>query len=157
MPIREDQLNGRIATLLQRMAPRWNVYGEDKGAFKGNERQPDILIIQPGAQPVVIENEYLPARYVESETRARLGENLDAAVVHATGRINASIALRTPELLKHLEGLDEVDQALTQGIELEYALFTGQSETEATRFPKTGFIRGNIRDLAAFAEYAAVP
>ena len=57
MPIREDQLNGRIATLLGHMAPRWNVYGEDKGAFQGNQRRPDILIIQQGAQPVVIENE----------------------------------------------------------------------------------------------------
>ena len=50
-----------------------------------------------------------------------------------------------------------MDDLLNQGIELEYALFSGLSEVDFTRFPKTGFIRGNIRDLAAFAEYAAVP
>ena len=75
MAILESQLNGRIATLLGRMAPRWNVRGENKGAFQGSQRQPDILITQTGAQPVVIENEYLPANTVEVEARERLGES----------------------------------------------------------------------------------
>ena len=44
MPI-ENLLNGRIATLLARMSSQWQVHGEDKGAFKGNQRQPDILVI----------------------------------------------------------------------------------------------------------------
>ena len=76
MAILESQLNGRIATLLGRMAPRWRVRGENKGAFQGNQKQPDILITQTGAQPVVIENEYLPANTVEVEARERLGESL---------------------------------------------------------------------------------
>ena len=50
MPILESQLNGRIATLLGRMAPEWNARGENKGAFQGNQKQPDILITQTGAQ-----------------------------------------------------------------------------------------------------------
>ena len=157
MPIIEYQLNGRIATLLGRMAPRWKVYGEEKGAFRGNRRQPDILIVQPGAQPVVIENEYLPANTVEAEARGRLGESLDADVVRASGHINAAIALRSPTILNDCPGLDKVDNLLKQGIELEYALLTGQSGVDFTRFPKTGYIRGNIRNLAAFVEYAAVP
>ena len=139
------------------MAPRWNVFGEDKGAFQGNQKQPDILIVQQGAQPVVIENEYLPANDVEEEALGRLGESLDASVVHATGRINAVVALKSPTALNDCPNLDEVDDLLSQGIELEYALFTGQNPVDFARFPKTGFIRGNIRDLAAFAEYAAVP
>ena len=101
MAIREDQLNGRIATLLGRMAPRWTVRGENKGAFKGNQKQPDILIVQQGAQPVVIENEYLPANSVELEARERLGESLDASVVNATGRINAVVALMSPNALNN--------------------------------------------------------
>ncbi len=157
MSIIEDQLNGRIATLLGRMAPRWRVYGEDRGAFRGSQRRPDILVIQPGAQPVVIENEYLPANTVEVEARGRLGEFLAADVVQASGRINAAIALRSPPALRRCSGLDEVDELLSQGIELEYALLTGQGGVDFTRFPKTGYIRGNIRDLAAFAEYAAIP
>ena len=46
---------------------------------------------------------------------------------------------------------------LTSGITLEYALFTGSSAADCTRFPNSGFIPGAIRDLAAFAMYAAIP
>ena len=110
MAILESQLNGRIATLLGRMAPRWNVRGENKGAFQGNQKQPDILITQTGAQPVVIENEYLPANTVEVEAWDRLGESLDASVVQASGRVNTVVALRSPTDLRECAGLDEVDR-----------------------------------------------
>ena len=157
MAILESQLNGRIATLLGRMAPRWNVRGENRGAFQGNQKQPDILITQTGAQPVVIENEYLPANTVEVEAWDRLGESLDASVVQAPGRITAAVALRSPTKLHDCPGLDEVDRVLKQGVTLEYALLTGSSDVGYTRFPKTGFIRGSIRDLASFIAYASTP
>ena len=157
MPTLESQLNGRIATLLGRIAPRWDVFGENRGAFQGSQRQPDILVVQPGAQPVVIENEYLPAHTVEAEARDRLGESLDAAVVQASGRINAAVALRSPAKLHDCVDLDQVDETLSQGITLEYALLTGSSGVDFTRFPKSGFIPGSIRDLASFVLYAATP
>ena len=51
-----------------------------------------------------------------------------------------------------------MDAMLTKGvIALEYALFTGPSAADASRFPKSGFISGNIRDLASFAMNAATP
>ncbi len=54
-------------------------------------------------------------------------------------------------------GLDDVDAMLRRGVTLEYALFTGQSDIDFTRFPKSGFIKGRIKDLAAFLAYAATP
>ena len=157
MAILENQLNGRIATLMGRVARRWRVHGENKGAFQGSQKQPDILIVQPGAQPVVIENEYLPANTVEVEARDRLGESLDATVIQASGRINAAVALRSPVELRECAGLDDVDAMLERGVTLEYALLAGPGGVDYTRFPKSGFIRGSIRDLAAFVEYAATP
>ena len=139
------------------MAPHWNARGENKGAFQGNQKQPDILITQIGAQPVVIENEYLPANTVEVEALDRLGEKLDAGVVQASGQVNAAIALRSPVELRDCAGLDDVDSLLEQGVTLEYALLAGPSDIDATRFPKSGFIKGSIRDLAAFVEYASTP
>ena len=53
MPINETQLNGRIATLLDRMNARWSAYGETHGAFEGNQRQPDILVHQQGGRLVI--------------------------------------------------------------------------------------------------------
>ena len=85
MPILEPQLNGRIATLLDRMTPRWTALGENKGAFLGSQRQPDILIVQTRAHPVAIENEYAPAATVEADALQRLGEQLDPKVVLRIG------------------------------------------------------------------------
>ena len=156
MPI-ESQLNGRIATLLDRMNPRWTALGENKGAFQGSQKQPDLLIVQQGGQPVVIENEYVPARNVEAESLARLGETLNSDVVGSSGEINAVIALKSPLDLRNAVGADDVDALLHSGITLEYALFTGTDAESYARFPQRGFIAGNLRDLAAFVEQAAVP
>ena len=157
MPILEPQLNGRIATLLDRMTPRWTALGENKGAFLGSQRQPDILIVQDRAHPVVIENEYAPAATVEADALLRLGEHLDSDIVSGSGRVEAAIALRSPVDLHDCVGADDVDAMLTRGIALEYALFFGSSAADASRFPKSGFISGNIRDLASFAMNAATP
>ena len=156
MPI-ETQLNGRIATLLDRMNPRWTALGENKGAFQGNQKQPDMLIVQQGGQPVVIENEYVPARNVEAESLERLGETLNSDVVGSSGEINAVIALKSPLELRNAVGADDVDTLLHGGIALEYALFTGTGAESYARFPQRGFISGNLRDLAAFVGYAAIP
>ena len=156
MPI-ESQLNGRIATLLDRMNPRWTALGENKGAFQGSQKQPDLLIVQQGGQPVVIENEYVPARNVEAESLERLGETLDTDVVGSSGAVNAVIALKSPLELRSAVGADDVDALLHGGVALEYALLTGSNAESYARFPQRGFIPGNLRDLAAFVEQAAVP
>ena len=150
MPINEDQLNGRIATLLGRMTPRWNVRGENWGAFQGSNKRPDVLVTQTGAQPVVIENEYLPANTVEDDAKERLGESLDAEVVQASGRINAAVALRSPADLRDCVGLDEVDATLRRGVTLEYALFMGRSIVDATRFPILVYIQHRKRTAALY-------
>ena len=142
MPILEQQLNGRIATLLGRMSPHWTALGENKGAFQDSQRQPDILVIQQGGQPVVIENEYLPAHTVEGEALQRLGEMLDAGVVGAAGRIDAAIALRSPQELRSCVGLDEVDELLSGAVTLEYALLSGEQPPDVTRFPRTRLHQG---------------
>ncbi len=131
--------------------------GETKGAFQGSQKQPDILIVQPSAQPVVIENEYSPAGTVEGEALHRLGERLAPGIESASGRVEAAIALRSPIDLRDCAGADQVDVLLTEGVTLEYALFAGPTAADVSRFPTSGFISGNIRDLAVFAMNAATP
>ncbi len=157
MPIIENQLNGRIATLLGNLDRRWTARGENTGAFAGTTATPDILITQQRAPPLVIENEYLPAYTVESEAAARLGATLDYAVISASGEVNSVIALRSPTDLRECDTLDQVDELLRGNIRLEYALLTGADSESYERFPEAGFIPGTLRDLAAFVEQAAVP
>ena len=157
MPIIENQLNGRIATLLGHLDQRWTARGENIGVLADPRAIPDILITQASAPPLVIENEYQPAAAVEAEARGRLGANLNAAAVNATGTVNSAIALRSPTELRDCDNLDEVDRLLRGNIRLEYALLAGADADSCARFPETGFIGGNLRDLAAFVEQAAIP
>jgi len=157
MPIIENQLNGRIATLLGNLDRRWTARGENTGAFAGTSATPDVLITQQGAPPLVIENEYMPAYTVESEAAARLGALLDYDVISASGEVNSVIALRSPTDLRECDTLDQVDELLRGGIRLEYALLAGVDSGRYERFPEVGFIPGDLRDLAAFVDQAAVP
>ena len=64
MPIREDQLNGRIATIIRECTPRsgWTITEETQGALASSARRPDILITRPEPEPpIVLENEYSAA------------------------------------------------------------------------------------------------
>ena len=98
-----------------------------------------------------------PAHTVEPEAISRLGENLDTDIVDTSGKINAVVALRSPLDLHNCRSHDQVDNLLSGGIQLEYALYTGTSHDKYNRFPQQGFIPGNLKDLAAFISYAAVP
>ena len=157
MPINETQLNGRIATLLDRMNVRWRVLAETRGAFAGSQGQPDMVVAPVGGRPVVIENEYMPARTLEPEAVGRLGEVLDTDISASAGNVNAVVALRSPLDLNRCSSHDEVDARLSGGVMLEYALYSGKSSDEYSRFPSQGFISGTLKDLAHFVSQASVP
>ena len=142
MPINETQLNGRIATLLDRMNVRWDVHAEMKGAFVSGQGQPDILVLPTGGRPVVIENEYLPARTLEDEAIARLGEELDEDVTGVDGEVNAVVALKSPRELRGIRGFDKLDEELRSKTRFEYCVFYGSGSADYSRFPRAVLFRG---------------
>ena len=156
----EQLVNGCLAGLLGRARPRSTIYPETR-CFVGNNRSPDIVVTADGRQPVVIENEWLPASSVEAEARSRLGEKIDPDVVaHAGGRVRSVVALRTPRTgLDHCDTTAELTEALREpGVLLEFALFAADSGRTGTRtrFPSAGFISGTVNDLAVFVDHAGV-
>lgn len=157
MVINETQLNGRVGTLLDRMNVRWTVHAEMKGAFVSGQGQPDILVLPRGGRPVVIENEYLPARTLEGEAIARLGEKLDEDVTGVDGEVNAVVALKSPRDLRRIRGFDRLDEELRSKTRFEYCVYNGSGPDSYSRFPESGFVSGNIRDLAGFITYASTP
>ena len=161
MAINETQLNGRVATLLDRMNVRWDVHAEMKGAFEGGQGQPDILVLPKGGSSgglaVVIENEYVPARTLEDEAIDRLGEKLDEDVTGEEGVVNAVVALKSPMELRRIRGFDRLDEELRSKTRFEYCVYNGSGRDDYSRFPESGFVSGNIRDLAGFITYASTP
>lgn len=156
----EQLVNGSLADLLTGMSARWRVFPETN-CFRDSAKCPDILLTTYGRQPVVVENEWLPARTVEAEARSRLGEALDSQKVQRSGIVRSAVALRTPLSLSTCQTPQEVSVALAVGAEgggakLEYALFSGASADAVERFPSSGWLSGTVTDLALFLDQAGV-
>ena len=56
MVIHEAELNTAMAEVLDGMRRAWTVEAEQTGGVLGSGR-PDIVVTEPGAAPVIIENE----------------------------------------------------------------------------------------------------
>ena len=156
MPIREDQLNGRIATIIRECVrgTHWVVAEENDGTLSTSNRRPDILITRPAPEPpIVIENEYNVAN-VESDCLNKLGETLRPELSGQT--INTVIGVLTPKELQDAANGDHAEALLRDGIALQYAAYIGTRD-DRTWFPKSGFITGNVRNLVEFVRPAAEP
>ena len=148
----EHTINVELARLLRTRHPRWRqgIGVEQTGVLQDAPGQrPDILIQHPGGLPVVIETEYMPARGVEQDARARLG-----ATVAATGEaIEQAVALRVP---LDLRGVNQAQ--LPQRVAataFDYCVLTEGAESPV-RWPESGWLAGGVDDLAGFIENTAL-
>ena len=148
----EHTLNDHLGPILQGMRRRWQVQAENLRTIRGGNEQLDILITEPGAAPLVIEHEPLPAQNVENEARNRLGLPLR----DHSNPIQAAIALRSPADLRQLPETQLAD-ALRACADFEYALYRGQRPADAERWPARGWLRGSLQDLALLAQQAMRP
>ena len=145
----EPSANNALGGLLQGMLSRSRVHSENTQAIAGHAGlQPDVLVITPGAAPVVVEAEFDPASNVETEAKDRLG--LEVA---SNGRvIEAVIALRYPEDVRQALDL----RAALKSARLSYCVFTEETSGES-RFPSSGWLEGSVEDLADMVRLVSVP
>ena len=145
----EPSANNALGGLLQGMLSRSRVHSENTQAIAGHAGlQPDVLVITPGAAPVVVEAEFDPASNVETEAKNRLG--LEVA---SNGRvIEAVIALRYPEDVRDAYDL----RAALKSARLSYCVFTEETDG-AGRFPASGWLEGSVEDLADMVRLVSVP
>ena len=145
----EPSVNNALGGLLQGMLSRSDVLSENTQTITGHAGfHPDILIVDPGRSPVVIEAEYMPGANVEAEAKSRLG--LDVA---ASGRrIEAVIALRYPDAVSDA---DDLRAALEQA-RLSYCVFTEEREG-VSRSPESGWLEGSPEDVADLVRLVSVP
>ena len=156
--LEEPQLNGRIASVINKItnSAGWQAREELRGALRGPKTKPDILITRSDGPPIVLETEYPPASTVADDCMKSIGRELNPAVAGATGRISAVIAIRATDELHQCATGDHAQRMLEDGHEIEYAVYQG-NEQEQTRFPLSGYIQGNVRDLVDFIRPAAEP
>ena len=156
MPTGEDQLNGRIATVIREctVGTGWNIDEEKVGVFADTGRIPDILISRPRPEPpIVLENEYSMAR-VSGDCLNKLGQTLTPALGGQT--VSTVVGIFSPPLLQNAANGDEAESLLRNGAELQYAVYSG-TPADYQRFPQRGFITGTVRNLVEFIRPAAEP
>ena len=159
MPYEEEQLNGRIASIIRRLTRDlgWDVREEARGVLAEERlRKPDIVISRNDAPPVVIENEYAPGATLELDCLSRLGRTLEPDAGGSGGKVSVVFALRSPRALRDCAHGDEADTLLRNGVDLEFAVYRGKPKSHS-RFPKGGFLRGDVRDLVNFIKPASIP
>ncbi len=154
MPAREDTINVQLGEVLQELRPAsWRVLAEHQRTLRNTSARPDILIEEPAGWPVVIEAERENHASAEQDALARLG-----AVVDETGHpIESAIALVYPPDVREQTGGRRIRAALRATEALEYALYSAASGDAVERLPESGWLRGNVRDLAMLAQRAAIP
>ena len=152
MPTTEAELNTALAEVLDGMRRRWTVSGEPTRGFTGSARRPDVLVVEQGVAPVVVETEFLPAVTVEQDALSRLGERLsvDGADVLAV------VAARVPKRFRQVSQA-KLRAEIRTASDLEYALFTGETPESARRFPPSGWLTGGMGAFANIIHKAAVP
>ena len=159
MPFAEELLNGHIASLIRHQTADlgWHVQEEAKGSFEDDRlKRPDIVIRRGFAPPVVIENEYAPGRTLAEDCLSRIGRTLEPDAQGRSGAVSVVFALRTPDAIRECAHGDEADALLRAGAELEFAVYRGNQD-DYTRFPREGFLRGDIRDFVSFIRPASIP
>ena len=149
MPVHEHDLNQAVARALDEMRRGWKVVGESPDILRGGLR-PDIAVRQPHRPTVLIENEFAPAVGAEGEARGRLGKPFADSDKEA----RIAVALRSPASLQQAD-IRRLD-GLVRVAEFDYALLSGGAESHV-RFPESGWLTGNLGDLAGFVHRASVP
>ena len=140
----ESTLNVVMADVVGNMRAAWKAHPEETGGLSGG--RPDIVLREAGALPVIIENEFAPARTVDKDAQSRLGKK-----DRKTGfEISAVIALSVPKYVRELE-MALMKEALIKENAFRYAVY------QPGRYPADGWLTGGLADIAFAAQLVSMP
>ena len=146
----EDTISIYIADILRERRNTWTV--EPQETLLRESRRPDITVTETDREPVIIEVKvdhlHSPNLEGEEQAKGRLGERLASFEI-----VKTAMALRVPYRFRQFSSA-EIPDALQDADDLHYALF---SVDAPQRFPNSGWIVGNISDVATALRIGAIP
>ena len=152
MPFPETSLNPAIAEVLHPMSSKWKVTSELTQEIPENKSlKIDIFVHNYNRLPVVIENKYKSASAARTDAKDRLGK-----ILRKGDQIRFVIELVSPDGLKSCISQSQARSLIKDGVVFGYALLNGTDKINHERYPESGYIEGNIRDLAVFISNASV-
>ncbi len=148
----EQTVNVALGEVLHGLRRGWTVKSERTGRVLDGGGRPDVLIEEASGWPVVIEADLSSHPGADKDAVDRLGR-----VVQRTGLpIETAIALVYPAELHTLDG-SELREAILQTESFEYALYTNVINRPPDRLPASGWLTGNVRNLAVLVQRATAP
>ena len=151
----EDTITVYIADILRERGNTWNIEPQETLLREG---QPDMTVTETGKEPVVIEvkvdHRNSPNLDGEEQAKQRLGERLASFET-----VKTAMALRVPYRFRQFSSA-EITNALRRADDLHYALFSTDDLhpiDDPHRFPNSGWIVGNISDVATALRIGAIP
>ena len=146
----EDTITTYIADILRGRRNTWTV--ESQETLLREAKRPDITVTETSREPVVIEVKvdyaHSPNLDGEEQAKGRLNKWLASYK-----QVKTAIALRVPHRFRQLSSA-EITDALRDADDLHYALFSADAPQ---RFPNSGWIVGNISDVATALRIGAIP
>ena len=146
----EDTISVYVADILRDRRNTWNI--EPQETLLLEAKRPDITVTETAREPIVIEvkvdNPNSPNLEGEEQAKERLGKRLASF-----DTVKTAMALRVPYRFRQLSGA-EIADTLRNADDLHYALF---SIDAPQRFPNSGWIIGNISDVATALRIGAIP
>lgn len=149
----EPTVNVALASVLRGKHPSWedSIAAEQMKVIQGSAASKiDVLIDPPNNSPVAVESEFLPASTVESDAQSRLGKKLSAS----NRRIEHAIALRLPMELRSARQAELDEQVASSNF--SYCVYAPDGGSGFERWPRGGWMRGNIDDLVQCIEAVAM-
>ena len=128
-------MNSKLAELLANLRSNWKTEAMPRGRLQGGER-PDVLIMEDGLPHVIIEGKI---GMKPEDAAKRFGTKFS----DGTGKPRLVFELKYPENIK--------DPNELRTAELLYAL-----HRPTDRFPRDGFLNGNVKELAISIQYARI-
>ena len=148
--VREEVFNVALGEALRSATPS-PVHVERTGVLSGSGnsgKRPDILIVDDRAPPSVIECSY-DAADADKDAVARLG----AFVKEGHREIKTSVSLHIPSSFQ-LRDANKED--LIAGANIRFAIYQ-KAEVAPRRWPKNGFVEGDVWSLATLLSAASLP
>ena len=146
----EDTISIYIADILREHRHTWSIEPQERLLHKS--KRPDITVTETDREPIIIEvkvdRPHSPNLDGEEQAKKRLGEHLASFET-----LKTAIALRVPYRFRQL-GSAKIPDALRAADDLHYALF---SVDVPHRFPNSGWIVGNLSDIATAIRIGAIP
>ena len=152
MATKEDTINVALGEVLADLRKSWTVRAEQVGGVLEEGGTPDVLILESAGWPVVVEAEKSNHASAERDAIARLGKH----PADSEFPIETAIALVYPDELHSLNGA-RLRAAIRTADQFEYALYTAVGGDASERLPTSGWLTGNVRDLAMLIHRASAP